>query len=177
MDVCNAALHNLLLYCYQCLSLLSFGYSSDDAIDETCCICSCMYFGPDSDGQKGIFLYKELPTEAGIALEKCLKKITPQIMSWSQYAEAAIAIGKRKWYGKDQVAPYMPDYTRCIDHFCLHAGRCCCHAVVLCAASRRTQAPRTVTHAPIFVQLSLLLVTGQLWHVKTVTVHTEVRCP
>lgn len=85
-----------------------------------------MYFGPDAEGQKGIFLYKELPTEAGIALEKCLKKITPQIMTWGQYAEAAIAIGKRKWYGKDLVAPYIPDYTRCIDHFCLHAGRYSC---------------------------------------------------
>lgn len=82
-----------------------------------------MYFGPDAEGQKGIFLYKELPTEAGIALEKCLKKITPQIMTWGQYAEAAVAISKRKWYGKDQVPLYVPDYTRCVDHFCLHAGK------------------------------------------------------
>jgi hypothetical protein len=39
-----------------------------------------MYVGPDDAGQQGIFLYKDLPVEAGLALEKCLKKITPQIM-------------------------------------------------------------------------------------------------
>jgi hypothetical protein len=39
-----------------------------------------MYVGPDDVGQQGIFLYKDLPVEAGLALEKCLKKITPQIM-------------------------------------------------------------------------------------------------
>jgi hypothetical protein len=47
------------------------------------------------------------------------------LQTWSQYAEAAIAIGKRRWYGKDQVPLYIPDFTRCVDHFCLHAGECC----------------------------------------------------
>ncbi len=81
-----------------------------------------MYVGPDASGQQGIFLYKELPTEAGLALEKCLKAVTPQILTWGQYAEAAIAIARRRWYGKDAVAPYVPDFTKCCDHFCLHAG-------------------------------------------------------
>lgn len=39
-----------------------------------------MYLGPDEAGLPGIFLYKDLPVEAGMALEKCIKKITPQIM-------------------------------------------------------------------------------------------------
>jgi hypothetical protein len=47
------------------------------------------------------------------------------VQTWSQYAEAAIAIGKRRWYGKDQVPLYIPDFTRCVDHFCLHAGERC----------------------------------------------------
>jgi 3-ketoacyl-CoA synthase len=83
---------------------------------------NCMYVGPDDEGLQGIFLYKDLPIEAGLALEKCLKKITPQIMTWGQYAEAAVAISKRRWFGKDKVPLYVPDYTRCVDHFCLHAG-------------------------------------------------------
>jgi hypothetical protein len=37
---------------------------------------------------------------------------------------AAVAIGKRKWYGADKVPSYFPDFTRCVDHFCLHAGEC-----------------------------------------------------
>lgn len=81
-----------------------------------------MYVGPDDEGLQGIFLYKDLPTEAGLALEKCLKRITPQIMTWSQYAEAALAVSKRKWFGKDKVPLYIPDYTKCVDHFCMHAG-------------------------------------------------------
>eukprot|EP00882_Tetradesmus_deserticola_P010119 GHRQ01010690.1.p2 GENE.GHRQ01010690.1~~GHRQ01010690.1.p2 ORF type:complete len:350 (+),score=137.40 GHRQ01010690.1:525-1574(+) len=83
---------------------------------------NCMYVGPDDAGLPGIFLYKDLPVEAGLALEKCLKKITPQIMTWSQYAAAAVAIGKRRWYGKDKAPLYVPDFTECVDHFCLHAG-------------------------------------------------------
>eukprot|EP00879_Flechtneria_rotunda_P003637 GHRR01003874.1.p1 GENE.GHRR01003874.1~~GHRR01003874.1.p1 ORF type:complete len:440 (+),score=135.99 GHRR01003874.1:1261-2580(+) len=83
---------------------------------------NCMYVGPDDAGQPGIFLYKDLPVEAGLALEKCLKRITPQIMTWPQYAEAAWAIAMRKWYGKDKVPLYVPDFTHCVDHFCLHAG-------------------------------------------------------
>lgn len=82
---------------------------------------NCMYVGPDDAGQQGIFLYKDLPVEAGLALERCLKKVTPQILTWAQYAEAAFAVARRKYW--DSGAPlFAPDFTRCVDHFCLHAG-------------------------------------------------------
>jgi hypothetical protein len=44
----------------------------------------------------------------------------PQIMTWGQYAEAAVNIvGKR--FGAEW-PEYIPDYTKCADHFAIHAG-------------------------------------------------------
>jgi hypothetical protein len=34
----------------------------------------------------GLYLSKELPKQAGRVLEKCVRKIAPEIMTWSQYA-------------------------------------------------------------------------------------------
>lgn len=81
-----------------------------------------MFVGPDEEGLDGIFLYKDLPVEAGKALTSALAKITPRILDWPQYLSAALVALKRRVYGKDKVPRFVPDYTRCIDHFLLHAG-------------------------------------------------------
>jgi hypothetical protein len=71
---------------------------------------------------------KTLPSEAAAVLEKGVRRMTPRIMSWTQYVEAAAnylqaglaaASGGRLCVAP---APYQPDYTRCADHFLLHAG-------------------------------------------------------
>jgi hypothetical protein len=41
---------------------------------------------PDDEGIMGLYLSKELPKQAGRVLEKCVRKIAPEIMTWSQYA-------------------------------------------------------------------------------------------
>jgi hypothetical protein len=47
-------------------------------------------------------------------------------MSWGQYAEAAVNIvGKR--FGAEW-PEYVPDYTKCADHFAIHAGEGVKHA-------------------------------------------------
>ncbi len=45
-----------------------------------------MEHSPDSEGIKGLYLSKELPKQAGRVLEKCVRKIAPEIMTWGQYA-------------------------------------------------------------------------------------------
>eukprot|EP00775_Hariotina_reticulata_P014384 gene14384-14486_t len=71
---------------------------------------------------------KTLPSEAAAVLEKGVRKMTPRIMSWGQYAEAAAnyiqTAAAQLSNGKlcSAPPPYQPDYTRCADHFLLHAG-------------------------------------------------------
>jgi 3-ketoacyl-CoA synthase len=81
-----------------------------------------MFVGPDEAGLDGIFLYKSLPAEAGRALTSALTKITPRILDWPQFLSAAVTTLKRKYYGKEKVPRFVPDYTKCVDHFLLHAG-------------------------------------------------------
>jgi hypothetical protein len=48
-------------------------------------------------------------------------------MTWGQYAEAAVNIvGKR--FGAEW-PEYVPEYTKCADHFAIHSGKGC----ALCA--------------------------------------------
>jgi len=54
-------------------------------------------------------------------LQAVIAKVTPRIMTWSQYAEAAYWMMGKKMLGYDW-GNYAPDYTKCMEHFALHAG-------------------------------------------------------
>lgn len=82
----------------------------------------CISWGPDEDGVNGVFLGKDVPQQAGKMLEAVIRAVTPKIMTWTQYAEAAYWMFEKKALGK-KVRQYVPDYTKCINHFALHAGR------------------------------------------------------
>lgn len=89
-----------------------------------------VHFGPDEEGYNGLLLSKDLPKYAGKVLERCVRKIAPKIMTWRQYADAAAYCLEKGWRmyvdGNEKPGPllgdYVPDFTRCIDHFALHAG-------------------------------------------------------
>jgi 3-ketoacyl-CoA synthase len=85
----------------------------------------CMGWGPDGTVQKqavnGVYLRKSIPMVAAKALELCLKQITPKIMTWQQYGEAAYHMYQKNVLGRP-VGEYIPDFTQCADHFALHAG-------------------------------------------------------
>lgn len=81
----------------------------------------CISWGPDEDGVNGVFLGKDVPGEAGKMLQAVIAKVTPKIMSWGQYAEAAYWMFGKRVLGYDW-GRYVPDYTKCMDHFALHAG-------------------------------------------------------
>jgi 3-ketoacyl-CoA synthase len=82
---------------------------------------SCMGWGPDKEGVNGVFLRKDVPLQAAKALEACLRTVTPRIMTWGQYAEAAYNMFESAVLGRT-VPDYVPDFTKCVDHFALHAG-------------------------------------------------------
>ncbi|KAI8468058.1 MAG: FAE1/Type III polyketide synthase-like protein-domain-containing protein [Monoraphidium minutum] len=81
----------------------------------------CISWGPDEEGFNGVYLGKDVPVQAGKMLEAVIAKATPKILTWRQYATAAVNIIGRKLLGM-QWPRYAPDYTRCIEHFALHAG-------------------------------------------------------
>lgn len=72
---------------------------------------------------------KALPSEAAKVLDKGVRKMTPRIMTWGQYAAAAAhyaqAAAAYVTNGALCAAPagsFQPDYTKCAEHFLLHAG-------------------------------------------------------
>eukprot|EP00878_Enallax_costatus_P016474 GHUV01017280.1.p1 GENE.GHUV01017280.1~~GHUV01017280.1.p1 ORF type:complete len:377 (+),score=134.41 GHUV01017280.1:715-1845(+) len=89
---------------------------------------NALNYEPDEQGINGCVITKTLPSEAANVLEKGVRKITPKIMTWGQYAEAAVNYiqAAAAQVSSERLckipAPYQPDYTRCADHFLLHAG-------------------------------------------------------
>ena len=49
-------------------------------------------------------------------------QVAPKIMTWQQYGEAAYSMIRKRLTGVEGV-PYKPDFTRCVDHFAIHAGK------------------------------------------------------
>ncbi|GLC40215.1 3-ketoacyl-CoA synthase 11 [Pleodorina starrii] len=80
-----------------------------------------MHWSPDSEGINGIFLSKDIVDEAGKVIEDVLKAVTPKIMTWGQYGEAGAHLVRSRLLGQ-KLPPYRPDYTKCVDHFLVHAG-------------------------------------------------------
>jgi 3-ketoacyl-CoA synthase len=82
----------------------------------------CINWGPDKDGINGVYLGKDVPQQAGKMLEAVVKAITPKIMTWGQWLQAASVVFQRRTLGWKNVPYFVPDYTACCDHFALHAG-------------------------------------------------------
>lgn len=101
---------------YQLLHNVRVHTGQDDAAYN------CISWGPDPEGINGVYLGKDVPQQAGIMLEAVIKAITPKIMTWGQYAEAAHFMFNKKVMKNPAYKRYMPDYTQCVDHFALHAG-------------------------------------------------------
>lgn len=80
-----------------------------------------MAWAPDSDGVNGVYLARDVVHHAGRAMELCMRQVAPRIMSWAQLGEAAVNIARRRGLGH-KVPEYVPDWTRCVDHFLIHAG-------------------------------------------------------
>lgn len=99
----------------------------------------CVYEGEDAKGERGVRLSKDIVKVAGKTMEKNLTTLGPQILPLSEQAKVVWSIIVRymfKSIGKmlkangaeslaekvPQVKPYVPDFKRCVDHFCIHAG-------------------------------------------------------
>jgi 3-ketoacyl-CoA synthase len=101
------------------LQLTSFVRIHTGGVDEGAF--ACIQQSPDPEGILGMYLGKDLPAMVGKAVTRILKLITPRIMTWGQYAEYMKLYLSSRISGK-KMAHYMPDYTKCCQHFLMHAG-------------------------------------------------------
>jgi predicted naringenin-chalcone synthase len=99
----------------------------------------CVYEGEDSTGERGVRLSKDIVKVAGKTMEKNLTTLGPHVLPLTEQARVVWSIVVRymlktvyktlKANGAEDLAaklpvvkPYVPDFKRCIDHFCIHAG-------------------------------------------------------
>jgi 3-ketoacyl-CoA synthase len=99
----------------------------------------CVYQGEDKDGEPGVRLSKDIVKVAGKTMEKNFTMLGPLVLPLTEQAKVVWSILVRYIlkqisktlisYGAEEKAaklpypkPYVPDFKRCIDHFCIHAG-------------------------------------------------------
>jgi predicted naringenin-chalcone synthase len=90
----------------------------------------CVYQTEDSQNHLGVRLSKDIVKIAGRAMERNLTTLGPYILPISEQAKTAFWMITRFLTKKasslgikfSRIDPYIPDFKRGIDHFCIHAG-------------------------------------------------------
>jgi FAE1/Type III polyketide synthase-like protein len=81
----------------------------------------CIWYGPDEQGQLGVYLGFDVAKEGGRAMKKAIVQIAPCILTVRQYWELAVSEFRRRVL-HHAVKPYAPAFGQCVQHFCIHAG-------------------------------------------------------
>jgi len=87
----------------------------------------CVYETEDKEGHRGVRLHKDIVKVAGRAMEKNFTTLGPYVLPVSEQLKTgfwmlARWLGKRGFLDFGKIKPYIPDFKRGIDHFCIHAG-------------------------------------------------------
>lgn len=82
----------------------------------------CIWYGPDADGNNGVYLGKDVVAEASRALSMAMFKVAPTVLNYGQIARYALTEARRLALGKARVPAYKPNFTECLEHFLIHAG-------------------------------------------------------
>uniref|UniRef100_A0A7S4AAA6 3-ketoacyl-CoA synthase n=1 Tax=Pseudo-nitzschia australis TaxID=44445 RepID=A0A7S4AAA6_9STRA len=95
----------------------------------------CVFETEDENGERGVRLSKDIVKVAGKTMEKNFTMLGPSVLPLSEQAKVVCSIALRyglkslgKMLGPDVAAklpkpkPFVPDFKRGIDHFCIHAG-------------------------------------------------------
>ena len=118
---------------YKLLHTVRVQGTSEDAYN-------CVYETEDKDGERGVRLSKEIVKVAGKCMEKNMTMLGPYVLPLSEQFKVVISLIARfvtkslkKTLGGGaanekmaekipNIRPYVPDFKRGIDHFCIHAG-------------------------------------------------------
>lgn len=82
---------------------------------------NCIRQTEDAEGIAGTSLSKELTITAGDALKTNITSIGPLVLPASEQLRFAFSLIGRKFINP-KWRPYIPDFKKAFDHFCIHAG-------------------------------------------------------
>ncbi|KAG6474837.1 3-ketoacyl-CoA synthase 1-like [Zingiber officinale] len=82
----------------------------------------CVYQREDERGAVGVSLARELMAVAGDALKTNITTLGPLVLPLSEQLKFIAALVGRRWLRLRGVGPYIPDFRRAFEHFCVHAG-------------------------------------------------------
>jgi predicted naringenin-chalcone synthase len=103
---------------FKLLHVVRTQYVSEDSY-------GCVYETQDASQNRGVRLSKDIVKVAGRALEKNFTTLGPHVLPLSEQLKTGFSMVTRalaKKFGWAKQAPYIPDFKRGIDHFCIHAG-------------------------------------------------------
>jgi len=84
-----------------------------------------VYQEEDANAYKGVRLSKDLMNVVGNALQSNMTVLGPLVLPWSEQIKFVFyyAFSKcRKKLGYKPLDPYIPDFRKAFQHFCIHAG-------------------------------------------------------
>lgn len=90
-----------------------------------------VYETTDENNERGVQLSKDITKVAGRAMEKNLTTLGPHVLPLSEQVKTGFSMVSIFLQKKMEImfsikmkkfVPYIPDFTRGIDHFCIHAG-------------------------------------------------------
>ncbi|KAL7588634.1 hypothetical protein Lser_V15G37092 [Lactuca serriola] len=81
----------------------------------------CITHKEDKDGKLGVALDKDLMVIAANSLKSNISRLGVLVLPVSEQAIFLFNFVGRKLF-KMNMKPYIPDYTKAIEHFCVHAG-------------------------------------------------------
>ncbi|EFA74550.1 fatty acid elongase 3-ketoacyl-CoA synthase [Heterostelium album PN500] len=84
---------------------------------------NAVYQTEDCKGNKGVRLAtgRDLMAVVGDALKTNLTILGPMVLPWSEQIKFFLHLCYRKFVNK-KAAPYVPDFKKAFDHYCIHAG-------------------------------------------------------
>mmetsp|Transcript_36142 Transcript_36142/g.58426 ORF Transcript_36142/g.58426 Transcript_36142/m.58426 type:complete len:519 (+) Transcript_36142:289-1845(+) len=80
-----------------------------------------VYQCEDAQGNRGVRLSKSLMQVAGDVLRLNISVLAPRILPVSEMIKFAVTNIRRKVLNH-KIKPYTPDFTKAVQHFCIHAG-------------------------------------------------------
>lgn len=86
---------------------------------------SAIHYSPDAVGINGLFLGKNVVSEATRALTIAMRCIAPRLLTWRQLAQYGASVLQRKVAqatGGASVSAFSPAFEECAQHFLIHAG-------------------------------------------------------
>lgn len=83
---------------------------------------NCVFQREDDKGKVGVSLARELMAVAGDALKTNITTLGPLVLPWSEQFMFLATLIRRKVLKQVKVKPYIPDFKKAFEHFCIHAG-------------------------------------------------------